>query len=103
MIVLKNKYSSIVNISDKENFNDYLKTINKQIKQIENLVNEFSDFARMPKPVLKESDLIVIINENIKLLKQIDLSINIDFKHSEKKILFFCDSEQLNRVFFKFN
>ena len=96
---LKNKYSSIVNSSDKENFNDYLKTINKQIKQIENLVNEFSDFARMPKPILKENDLIVIINENIKLLKQIDLSINIDFKYFEKKILFFCDSEQLNRVF----
>ena len=96
---LKNKYSSIVNSSDKENFNDYLKTINKQIKQIENLVNEFSDFARMPKPILKENDLIVIINENIKLLKQIDLSINIDFKYFEKKILFFCDNEQINRVF----
>jgi len=96
---LKNKYSSIVNSSDKENFNDYLKTIIKQIKQIENLVNEFSDFARMPKPILKENDLISMINENIKLLKQIDLSINIDFKHFEKKILFFCDSEQLNRVF----
>ena len=96
---LKNKYSSIVNSSDKENFNDYLKTIIKQIKQIENLVNEFSDFARMPKPILKENDLISMINENIKLLKQIDLSINIDFKHFEKKILFFCDNEQLNRVF----
>ena len=53
----------------------------------------------MPKPVLKENDLIAIINENIKLLKQIDLSINIDFQHFEKKILFFCDNEQLNRVF----
>ena len=48
---------------------------------------------------LKENDLIDIIYENIKLLKQIDLSINIYFKHFEKKILFFCDSEQLNRVF----
>jgi len=96
---LKNKYSSIVNSSDKENFNDYLKTIIKQIKQIENLVNEFSDFARMSKPILKENDLISMINENIKLLKQIDLSINIDFKHFEKKIIFFCDNEQLNRVF----
>jgi len=96
---LKNKYSSIVNSSDKENFNDYLKTINKQINQIENLVNEFSDFARMPKPILKENDLINMIKDNINLLKQIDLSINIDFKYFEKKVLFFCDSEQLNRVF----
>ena len=96
---LKNKYSKMINSSDKDNFNDYLKTIIKQIKQIENLVNEFSDFARMPKPILKENDLISMINENIKLLNEIDLSINIDFKYFEKKILFFCDSEQLNRVF----
>ena len=35
-----------------------LKTILKQIQQIENLVNEFSDFARMPKPLIKNNDLI---------------------------------------------
>ena len=35
----------------------YLETINRQIKDIENLVNEFSDFARMPKPVLKDNNL----------------------------------------------
>ena len=32
----------------KNNFEENLKIINNQIKQIENLVNEFSDFARMP-------------------------------------------------------
>ena len=52
---LKNKYSKMIShSSDKNNFNDYLKTIIKQIKQIENLVNEFSDFARMPNQFLKK-------------------------------------------------
>ena len=96
---LKNKYSDIINAKDKENFNDNLKTINKQIKQIENLVNEFSDFARMPKPILKKNDLINIIKDNINLLKEIDLSININFKYNDDKINFLCDSEQLSRVF----
>ena len=51
---LKEKYlSKISNENDKENFENYLKTINRQIKDIEHLVNEFSDFARMPKPILK--------------------------------------------------
>ena len=59
---LKNKYSEMINLSDKDNFNENLKTIIKQIKQIENLVNEFSDFARMPKPILKENNLITILN-----------------------------------------
>jgi len=96
---LKSKYSESINLNDKDNFNEYLKTIIKQIKLIENLINEFSDFARMPKPTLKENNLIDIIKENINLLKEIDLSINIKFKYNEEKIYFFCDSEQLSRVF----
>ena len=97
---LKNKYSEMINSSDKNNFNDYLKTIIKQIKQIENLVNEFSDFARMPKPIFKKNNLINIINENIKLLNEIDLTIDINFEYKKEKILFNCDSEQISRVFF---
>ena len=97
---LKNKYSEMIKSSDKDNFNENLKTIIKQIKQIENLVNEFSDFARMPKPILKENNLIAILNENIKLLKQVNTTIDITNSSSEEKILFVCDSEQLNRVFF---
>ena len=45
---LKNKYSKQLNENETENFKDNLKVINNQIKQIEKLVNEFSDFARMP-------------------------------------------------------
>ncbi len=97
---LKNKYSEKIHSSDKDNFNDYLKTIIKQINQIENLVNEFSDFARMPKPILKKNNLLDIINENIKLLKEMDNTINFNFKCSNKKVLFICDYEQINRVFF---
>ena len=46
----------------------------KQIQQIENLVNEFSDFARMPKPLIKNYDLIIddashILSDMIKSLK----------------------------------
>ena len=42
-------------------------TITKQIKDIEHLVNEFSDFARMPKPILKKIDLNKIISRSINL------------------------------------
>jgi len=97
---LKNKYSDLIKPSDRDNFNNYLKIINNQIKQIENLVNEFSDFARMPKPILKENDLIIILRENIKLLSQIDLTLKINFKFKQDKVIFTCDSEQISRVFF---
>tara|TARA_B110000438_G_scaffold235745_1_gene232600 strand:- start:1005 stop:2786 length:1782 start_codon:yes stop_codon:yes gene_type:complete len=96
---LKNKYGKDINSKTQNDFNEYLKIIIKQIKQIESLVNEFSDFARMPKPILKKNDLTFITYETIKLVKQIDLSININFKHPQEKCLFFCDNEQISRVF----
>ena len=97
---LKNTYSDKLENFENENFKKSLKIINKQIKQIENLVNEFSDFARMPKPIFKDNDLIVTINDNINLLKEIDGSIQINFKSNFKKIIFNSDNEQLSRVFF---
>ena len=97
---LKDKYSKFLDLKEKENFTDNLKIINKQIKQIENLVNEFSDFARMPKPILKENDLVVILKENIKLLNEIDSTLKIKVKCEYDKIYFISDSEQISRVFF---
>ena len=97
---IKNKYSGQISDDDKKNFEENLKIINNQIKQIENLVNEFSDFARMPKPTLKNHDLNKILQENIKLLKEIDNSIEISLISDDKKILFKCDREQIARVFF---
>ena len=97
---LKNKYSKEINIEEKEKFTEYLGIINKQIKQIENLVNQFSDFARMPKPILKDNDLVLIINENVKLLKELDIKIEINFTPNKKNLFFNSDYEQLSRVFF---
>jgi two-component system nitrogen regulation sensor histidine kinase NtrY len=97
---MKTKYSNQVNENEKQNFDENLKIINNQIKQIGNLVNEFSDFARMPKPILKENNLIQIIQENIKLLNELDNSINISINNNQKEIFLNSDKEQLARVFF---
>ena len=97
---MKTKYSNQVNENEKQNFDENLKIINNQIKQIGNLVNEFSDFARMPKPILKENNLIQIIQDNINLLNELDNSINISINCNQKEIFLNSDKEQLARVFF---
>ena len=97
---LKTKYSKKLEASEKEDYEKSLKVIGKQIKQIENLVNEFSDFARMPKPILKDNNLVVIVKDNINLLKELDTTIKIIFTPLEDNIFFNCDSEQLSRVIF---
>jgi len=96
---LKNKYSSKVDEKNRDNFKENLKIINNQIRQIEKLVNEFSDFARMPKPILQKNDLVILIDENIKLLQELDLTIKINFDYNIKQIFFNSDKEQLSRVF----
>ena len=96
---IKNKFLNQISINDQENFQDNLKIINNQIKQIENLVNEFSDFARMPKPILRINDLIPIVKDNIKLLNTIDLSIDINFLTNSESVFFNSDREQISRVF----
>ena len=97
---IKNKYQGQILEKDQNQFNENLKTINNQIKIIENLVNEFSDFARMPKPTLKDNDLIKILKENIKLIKEIDKTIEIELLDNDGVILLNCDKEQMGRVFF---
>ncbi len=97
---LKTKYSKNIEPNEKEDFAKSLKIIGKQIKQIENLVNEFSDFARMPKPILKDNNLILLVNENIKLLHELDDTIELSFKPFSEGIFFNSDNEQLSRVIF---
>ena len=97
---IKEKYSKKVDTNEKDNFEDNLKIINNQIKQIENLVNEFSDFARMPKPIFKDNDLVKIIKENIQLLSQMDKTIKLNFISNKTNILLGSDKEQMNRVIF---
>ena len=97
---IKNNYSNQILNENQDSFKENLKIINGQIKQIENLVNEFSDFARMPKPILKENDLIKILNDNIKLLSELNKSIEINLIKDTDVILLKCDKEQIGRVFF---
>ncbi len=94
---LKEKYSSKVG-EDSSQFNDYLLTINRQIKDIEKLVNEFSNFARMPRPVLKKINLNDVILRSINFLK-ISLKSKIFFKENKKKNFIMGDEDQLYRVF----
>ncbi len=96
---LKNKYSSQLSEKDNDNFKENLKIINNQIKQIEKLVNEFSDFARMPKPIFQKNDLAELIIENIKLLQELETSIEIKFESNSPIINLESDKEQLSRVF----
>ncbi len=86
-------------ISDgKDEFKNYLSTINRQIKDIEKLVNEFSSFARMPSPVFKKIDINAVVERAVNFYKMSSLN-QILLSKSATKLTFNGDEEQLNRVF----
>jgi two-component system nitrogen regulation sensor histidine kinase NtrY len=94
---LKEKYSDKIN-GDKSDFKKYLETINRQIKDIENLANEFSNFARMPGPVLKKIDINLIIKRSVDFMSMSTIN-KINFKPLSDKAFINGDDGQLYRVF----
>ena len=97
---MRTKYIDNVDNSIKNKYQENLDIILNQIKQIEKLVNEFSDFARMPKPIFSNNDLNEIIENNINLLKKTDTKTIINILSKNKTFFFDFDYEQLNRVIF---
>ena len=94
---LREKYKNRLTENSKD-FEKYLETINRQIKDIEKLVNEFSNFARMPRPIFNKVNLIQLIKNSIDFIKLTSKnSIKIVDKTNEKLIN--GDEDQLNRVF----
>ena len=96
---LKEKYSD--QLKDKsKNFDNYLSTINRQIKDIEKLVNEFSDFARMPSPILKKINISNIVERAVEFYKMSDKNLNLKVVIDKKQNFNIKgDSDQLYRVF----
>ena len=98
---LKTKYLSNLDDENKELYEKNLLLMKNQIKQIENLVNEFSDFARMPKPLFRKNNLVDLLKINVDLLKKTDETININLNYSKNDNLNFdCDYEQISRAIF---
>ena len=56
-------------LDELKSFNRYLETIQRQVDDIKNLVNEFSSFARMPKVNLYPGDINKVITTQLSLFK----------------------------------
>jgi two-component system nitrogen regulation sensor histidine kinase NtrY len=94
---LKDKFSKRIS-EEQDEFKNYLSTINRQIKDIESLVNEFSSFARMPTPIFKEMNLVDVVERSIDFYK-LSTENKINFKSYKKVIHIKYDDDQLYRVF----
>ena len=89
---LKNK------VDNDENSTKHFSIINNQIFEISKLVNNFSDFARMPKPVIKKNNIKDILVKSLDVYKlnydRIKFLLNINCSN----FVIECDESQINRL-----
>lgn len=94
---LKKRYLSEIH-TDPVTFKKCVDTIIRQVQHIGKLVAEFSSFARMPEPVMKEENLAEICSQALFLQKQADPDIIYELDIKQESVPFYCDSQQLSQV-----
>ena len=85
-------------ISGDEGSKKHLSIINNQIFEISKLVNSFSDFARMPKPIFEKNDILEIVNSSIETYQLNYEKIKFIFKNLLTNTEIYCDKGQINRA-----
>ena len=94
---IKDRYTKQINV-DKADFENYLNIISRQVQDIGKLANEFSDFARMPIPDKKNSNLKKLIEDNINLYKLSERKVIFNLDYKSTKDVFKFDLNQISRV-----
>jgi two-component system nitrogen regulation sensor histidine kinase NtrY len=95
---LNRKYAKQIE-DDKELFGQLTQTIVNQVENMRQLLNEFSDFARMPAAEFAENNIVDILEEILVLQKVGRSHINFDVRYSRRELPLLCDHNQLNRAF----
>lgn len=95
---LKRKYRKEIT-SDTEIFDKCTDTIIRQVGDIGQMVDEFSAFARMPAPDMKNETIAELLEQAVFLQKVAHPNITFDFDPDWPPSDVLCDAAQINRVF----
>jgi len=82
---LKRKYGKVIT-EDKAVFDQCTDTIVRQVDDIKRMVDEFSRFARMPKPVMAVEDVADTVRQAVFLQRVGNPDIDIEFVSEQEKI-----------------
>ncbi|MDC9701716.1 MAG: PAS domain-containing sensor histidine kinase [Alphaproteobacteria bacterium] len=94
---LRRKYSTSIQ-GDQDVFDRCVETIIRQVGDIGRMVDEFSAFARMPKAVMKEVDLIVIVRQAVFLIGVSVPEIKIEIIHDDSEVRCICDRRLISQM-----
>ena len=94
---LKRKYLKEIT-TEPEIFTQCTDTIVRQVRDLRQMVDEFSSFARMPSPVIKREDLVEITKQAAFLMDVGSNNIKITTDFPDRPIEFDCDARQIGQA-----
>ena len=94
---LQRRYGGKVEVGD-TTFTRLTDTIVRQVSDLRRMVDEFSSFARMPKPVFREEALIDIARQTMFLHEVAHPGIRFDIRNDDPAPLLICDRRQLGQA-----
>ena len=94
---LKRKFSSLVG-EEKQSLEEYSDMIIRQTNGLRRMVDEFSEFARMPKPKKEKVNINEIISDLVLLNSNLKTKIDFDIKFDKDKIYTFLDRELISQA-----
>ena len=95
---LKKRYGGMLGPEDAKVFHECTGMIITQVEELKRLVNEFSNFARMPAANPAPSDIVKIIGEALSLYREAHKDVSFVFNHLGEAPIFNLDREQIRRV-----
>jgi len=95
---LRKRYGKKLEGDDSKVFHECTEMIIKQVEELKRLVNEFSNFARMPAANPAPGDIREIISEAMSLYKEAHRDVKFAFKDHKGVPVFNLDREQMKRV-----
>jgi two-component system, NtrC family, nitrogen regulation sensor histidine kinase NtrY len=94
---LKRKYTGEIH-SDPDTFAICTDTIIRHVGDIGRMVDEFSSFARMPAPVLRDEDMTELVRRAAFLQRTASPEIRFDIELPPQPVHLFCDSRQVSQA-----
>ena len=94
---LKRRYAGEVR-TEPEVFESCIDTIVRQVVEMTRMVDEFSEFARLPPPVLRRVDMVALINGVQAINDTAHADIRVSAHVPDQPVYVLCDASQLDRA-----
>jgi two-component system, NtrC family, nitrogen regulation sensor histidine kinase NtrY len=94
---IKRKYGRMI-VEDREIFDQCTATIVRQVEDIRRMVDEFSSFARMPKPTPERDDLVDVLRQTLFMMRVSHADITFTDNLHDQNLIFRFDRRLIGQA-----